>query len=88
MIVSCSASSADTDGGRCFGKRALCSANSDDRYVGIEDELAFKAGNLIGITAGTAHCAHRFEAPGFILHADVKAILPWSSRVNEARAGW
>ena len=32
---------------------------------------------------------HRFEAPGFILHADVKVILAVvRSRVNEARAGF
>lgn len=67
---------------------ALFSQFLDDRYVGIEDELAFKAGNLIGIAAGTVDSAQRFEPPGFILHADIKVILAVvRSRVDEARAG-
>ena len=61
---------------RALGKEgAQFSQFLDDRYVRVEDELAFKAGNLVGVTARAVDCAQRLEAPGSVFLADIKVVL-------------
>ena len=61
----------------------------DDRHIGIKYELAFKTGNLIGVTTGPINRAQRLQAPGCIFHADIEVVFAMvRSRMDETGAGF